>query len=167
MFFGGGFPEVFAEQLSLNSHALMSVLESVEQGMPTYAECGGLIYLSRQLLDHHHNIWPMVGAIPHCSRMTSTLTLGYRKSVALAESSLLKKGQQVIGHEFHYSQLSTYSTQPLFQMSRYASKYSGSWLEGCSSSNLHASYLHLHFAHDLSLAKRFLKNCLDFSKNFY
>jgi len=166
MIFGGGFPEVFAEELSANYEALRAVYQAITRGMPTYAECGGLMYLSRELINQTKQTWSMVGVILAQSKMTSTLTLGYRQARAIRTTSLLEKGETVIGHEFHYSQIPTINTDPLFEMTRYGSQKTTTWLEGWHLPNLQASYLHLHLAQNKALAQKFLNNCLDFSKKF-
>ena len=162
LIFGGGFPEVFAEQLSANLAAKTHILKAIKEGMPTYAECGGLMYLSNQITEQTGRTWSMVGAISTQTNMTSRLTLGYRQATALSDTITLKKGQTVVGHEFHYSQSEEKKSSPLFAMTRYGGKQNIPFLEGWSLPNLHASYLHIHFAQNIDLAKTFLNNCLDF-----
>ena len=91
LYFGGGFPEVFAGQLSENMPMIEAVREAIAQGIPTYAECGGLMYLSNTLIDFEGKSWPMVGSIPQTVKMGSKLALGYRTAEALQNGPLLKK----------------------------------------------------------------------------
>ena len=91
LYFGGGFPEVFAAQLSENRPMMAAVRQAIEQGIPTYAECGGLMYLSQNLTDFAGKSWPMVGSIPQTVEMGGRLVLGYRKAIALNNGPLLKK----------------------------------------------------------------------------
>ena len=164
MIFGGGFPEVFAEGLSANLSARSAVFKNIKNGMPTYAECGGLMYLGQKLTDHQGQSWNMVGSIATQSKMTKSLTLGYKQALVLRDTQLFKKGEKLIGHEFHYSKTDGVLTNPLFKISRYSSKQEKQWQdEGYHLYNLHASYLHLHFAQNNSLVARFLRCCLDFS----
>lgn len=161
LYFGGGFPEVFAQQLAENNLALEAVRAALQAGMPTYAECGGLMYLSEQIVDFNGQSWSMVGAIPTTAVMGSRLTLGYRQATALQDSPLLRAGSVVWGHEFHRSHLSEISTQPLFQTRGYEAR-SPATLEGWRSPNIHASYIHLHFGEQPQLPERFLRHCLRF-----
>ncbi len=158
LYFGGGFPEVFAPELAANTQAIASVQAAIQAGMPTLAECGGLMYLSEQIIDFDSKSWSMVGAIATEAVMGSRLTLGYRQATALQDSPLVKAGDIVWGHEFHRSHLSIMPTQPLFQ-TRGADKSSSTTSEGWRSPHLHASYIHLHFGEHPEIAARFLQQC--------
>jgi cobyrinic acid a,c-diamide synthase len=131
--------------------------------MPTYAECGGLMYLTESIADFEDNSYPMVGVLPTQARMGKRLTLGYRTAVAQADTPLLLQGDIVRGHEFHRSSLSVESTKPLFEMQRrvLTTMPTGSDLwEGWHLPQLHASYLHLHWGADRRLPERFIQQCL-------
>ena len=69
MYFGGGFPEVFAPQLAANISLIQAVKNSISAGIPTIAECGGLMYLCEQIIDFDGNSWPMVGILPTHAQM--------------------------------------------------------------------------------------------------
>ena len=158
LYFGGGFPEVFAQELSANTAAMKSVQAAIQAGIPTYAECGGLMYLCEQIIDFDGKSWQMVGAIPTNAVMGSRLTLGYRQATAVQDSPLVQAGNIVWGHEFHRSHLSIMPTQPLFQAQGY-DESSAIITEGWRSPHLHASYIHLHFGGNPEIATRFLQNC--------
>ncbi len=155
MYFGGGFPEVFAQELSHNSLGRDRVRAAILSGMPTYAECGGLMYLSQQIVDFEGHSVPMVGVLPTTAIMGSRLVLGYRQAVALRNSPLVSAGSTVWGHEFHRSYLSEMPPQPLYETRGYSSK-SSTTLEGWQLHQLHASYVHLHFGERPELPARFL-----------
>jgi len=156
MYFGGGFPEVFAPELAANTRAIASVKAAILAGMPTYAECGGLMYLCDKIIDFENNAWSMVGVIPTAAVMGSRLTLGYRHCIALQDSPLLQTSDTVWGHEFHRSSLSELPTQPLFQTQGLKTS---PVTEGWRLSNLHASYIHLHFGTRPNIPVRFLQHC--------
>jgi cobyrinic acid a,c-diamide synthase len=114
-------------------------------GAPIAAECAGLLYLSRSLDDN-----PMVGAIDADAVMGPRLTLGYREAVALTDSVLAVAGTRVRGHEFHRTVCRPRSgPQPAWQ-------WQGQPPEGFVAGNLHASYLHLHWAGLPGAARRFV-----------
>lgn len=153
LYFGGGFPEVFAGQLAENRSALRAVRAAIEVGMPTYAECGGLMYLCQGLTDFAGESFAMAGVLPTQAVMGSRLTLGYRQATAQQDSALVRKHQQVWGHEFHRSFLTLNPIHPLFQINHPQTP------EGWCVHHLHASYLHLHWGDRPELPARFLEQC--------
>jgi cobyrinic acid a,c-diamide synthase len=164
LYFGGGFPEVFAEALSESQPAREAVKAAVTGGMPTYAECGGLMYLSDRIRDFDNKAYPMVGIFPTEAQMGKTLTLGYRqatvqpRSLESEENSfLLAPNETVWGHEFHRSSLTTEPEQPLFKMQNYDGTLHKA--EGWRRFQAHASYLHLHFGEERSLLQRWINQC--------
>ncbi|NEN96994.1 MAG: cobyrinate a,c-diamide synthase, partial [Moorea sp. SIO3I7] len=157
MYFGGGFPEVFAEQLAENTSARESVRTAIESGMPTYAECGGLMYLGEQITDFDGKSWSMVGVLPTVTVMGKSLTLGYRQATALVDGPLLPVGATVWGHEFHRSHLTVMPSNPLFELRGYNQRKVG--VEGWQVYQLHASYVHLHWGSCLEVPVRFLQCC--------
>jgi cobyrinic acid a,c-diamide synthase len=166
LYFGGGFPEMFAVQLAKNENMRAAVRSNILAGMPTYAECGGLMYLTESIADFEGVSYPMVGVLPTQARMGKRLTLGYRTAVAQADTPLMVTGELVRGHEFHRSSLSLASIDPLFQMQKRVlnSMPSGGDLsEGWHLPQLHASYLHLHWGTCRQLPQRFIQQCLHWS----
>ncbi|OCR01194.1 cobyrinic acid a,c-diamide synthase [Oscillatoriales cyanobacterium USR001] len=159
-YFGGGFPEVFAEELSNNLPIRVAVKTAILAGMPTYSECGGLMYLCDSIIDFNSNYWPMTAILPTAAVMGKKLTLGYREALVLKESSLLSAGMKVYGHEFHRSHLTIESTAPIYQLQRY-DRWGENWqmTEGWQVNQLHASYLHLHWGETRDIPARFLQKC--------
>ncbi|AFY72663.1 cobyrinic acid a,c-diamide synthase [Synechococcus sp. PCC 7502] len=161
LYFGGGFPEVFAPQLSANQSARNSVKTAIKSGIPTIAECGGLMYLCDRLEDFDHNLYAMVGIFPTTAVMGKRLTLGYRQALALTDSCLVKTGDRIWGHEFHRSTLTESSNLPLFNLSGFDSGLQFP-AEGWQKYQVHASYVHLHFGAQPHLVERFLGCCLGY-----
>jgi len=161
LYFGGGFPEVFAQELAANHLARSAVKTLIQAGIPTIAECGGLMYLCDRLEDFEHNLYEMVGILPTTAVMGKKLTLGYRQAQALADSCLVQTGDRLWGHEFHRSTVTDSSKFPLFKRSGFDSQSSYPH-EGWQKYQVHASYLHLHFGAQTHLVKRFLHNCSKF-----
>jgi cobyrinic acid a,c-diamide synthase len=166
LYFGGGFPEMFAAQLAENSLMRAAVRSAIQAGMPTYAECGGLMYLTESIVDFENCSYPMVGLLPTQAQMGQGLTLGYRTAVAQTDTPLIVRGDMVRGHEFHRSNLLTEPTHPLFAMQRRVLTVmpsEGDLLEGWHLPQLHASYLHLHWGANRHLPERFIQQCLQWS----
>jgi cobyrinic acid a,c-diamide synthase len=161
LYFGGGFPEVFAAQLADNQTACQAVHKAMQAGIPTYAECGGLMYLCQHLTDFENKTWNLVGAIPAQSAMNPRLTLGYRHAKVLHSNFLLNPNETIWGHEFHRSQLLSLPPQPLFQLTGLSPDFSP-YREGWGTPHLHASYLHLHWGTQKFIPQRFLQRCQTF-----
>ncbi|XHM91021.1 cobyrinate a,c-diamide synthase [Peterkaempfera sp. SMS 1(5)a] len=135
---GGGFPEVFAAQLSANRPLRGAVAALAASGAPVAAECAGLLYLARSLDGR-----PMCGVLDADARMGERLTLGYREAVALHDSPLAAAGTRVHGHEFHR----TVCEPGAGGVAAWGWRGpDGPRTEGFVHSSVHASYLHLHWA---------------------
>ncbi|NJO71084.1 MAG: cobyrinate a,c-diamide synthase [Oscillatoriales cyanobacterium RM1_1_9] len=130
LYFGGGFPEVFAEPLSHNTLVRQAIRRLIELGIPTYAECGGLMYLAQAITDFNLKSWPMVGILPTMAVMGERLKLGYYQATVLNDSPLLTAKTRVCGHQFHRSDLTRQPPQPLFELKRYNQEHI-SEREGC------------------------------------
>jgi cobyrinic acid a,c-diamide synthase len=159
LYFGGGFPEVFAQQLAENTSTRHAVKTAILSGMPTIAECGGLMYLCEQIIDFEGKSWSMVGVLPTIAEMGGRLTLGYRRAIALQDSLIVSTGATVYGHEFHRSRLISTSSTPLFQSYRYDTAESTGDEGWNLFSSLHASYIHQHWGASLEIPQRFLEQC--------
>jgi cobyrinic acid a,c-diamide synthase len=142
---GGGFPEVYGEALAANTGLLADVRRRVAGGLVTWAECGGLLWLSRSLDGHR-----LAGVVPAEATMTGRLTLGYRRAVLREDSPFGPRGTEVRGHEFHYS-----TVEPTGGALDLSSRF-GSGRAGWASPTLLASYLHVHLASDPTLATNFV-----------
>jgi cobyrinic acid a,c-diamide synthase len=161
LYLGGGFPEVFAQELAENTRAREAVRTATLTGMPTYAECGGLMYLCEQIRDFEGQSWSMVGVLPTTTVMGKRLTVGYRQATALQDSPLLKAGATVWGHEFHHSQLTAMPEKPLFETRGYDQRGEGkAATEGWRRHQVHASYVHLHWGGYPEIPAQFLQWCI-------
>jgi len=140
LYLGGGYPEVHAERLTANERLRKEIRRRIEAGMPAYAECGGLVYLS-QAVDGHK----MCGLLPTEARMLPRRkALGYREVELADDGPLGPAGTRLRGHEFHYSELvmpqGVQRTYRVFDRKGRALE-----AEGYRKQNLLASYVHLHF----------------------
>jgi cobyrinic acid a,c-diamide synthase len=142
---GGGFPEVHAGALSANVGLRTEIAHLAARGGPIAAECAGMLYLSRELDGE-----PMCGVLDAVTAMQPRLTLGYRAAVALTDSVLAPAGTRVRGHEFHRTTAAPVAgPAPAWQ-------WSTEGPEGFVTHNVHASYLHLHWAGSPAIASRFV-----------
>ncbi len=139
LYLGGGFPETYAEALSANEPLREQVRAFADSGRPVVAECGGLLYLCRSLEGRR-----MCAVLDAEARMTDRLSLGYREARALADSPLAAVGAIVHGHEFHYSTVEPQAGA--LPASSPAWDLSGRGDEGFVAGEVHASYLHTHWA---------------------
>ncbi|MFT4083723.1 MAG: cobyrinate a,c-diamide synthase [Nocardioides sp.] len=148
IYLGGGFPEMHAADLAQNHSLLAELRAAVAAGVPTVAECAGLLYLCRSL-----DGVPMVGAIDADAAMSERLTLSYPVLTADHDTLLTRAGDRVTAHEFHRTRISPAHPSP-------DSGLVPAWCSdgrpaGFAGPTLHASYLHVHWAGHPRLARRF------------
>ncbi|MCX3064143.1 cobyrinate a,c-diamide synthase [Streptomyces beihaiensis] len=147
---GGGFPEVYAAELSANEPLRKAVAQLAGSGAPVVAECAGLLYLARSLDDQ-----PMCGVLDATARMSGRLTLGYRDAVAVSDSVLAPAGARMRGHEFHRTVLEPGAgPTPAWGM-----RLPERRVEGFVQDGVHASYLHTHWAALPDVARRLVDRC--------
>jgi cobyrinic acid a,c-diamide synthase len=148
MLIGGGFPEVHGAELAANARLLHDLRTRISAGLPTWAECGGLLLLARSLDGQ-----AMAGVVPADAVMTGRLTLGYRDGTTMAVSPIGPVGTTVRGHEFHYS-----TVDPAGEALRLASRW-GQRTEGWATPTLLATYLHHHPGGDPGRVAAFAATC--------
>lgn len=153
----GGFPEEHGAVLSANVSLRADVAALAAAGAPVHAECGGLLYLGRELDGH-----AMCGVLPAIGAMTPRLRLGYRDAVAMADSSMFTEGQRVTGHEFHRTALEPAAGEPAAW--RWALDGVAAPPEGFVVGGVHASYLHTHPAGQPESVARFVARCSEFAR---
>ncbi|GAA3366583.1 cobyrinate a,c-diamide synthase [Streptomyces antimycoticus] len=148
---GGGFPEVYAPELSANEPLRAAVAELAASGAPIAAECAGLLYLAGSLDGE-----PMCGVLAAEARMSERLTLGYREAVAISDTALAAAGTRVRGHEFHRTTIVPGAgAEPAWGLVHPERR-----TEGFAQGNVHASYLHVHWASAPGAAARFADRCV-------
>ncbi|WP_196279970.1 cobyrinate a,c-diamide synthase [Catellatospora paridis] len=143
---GGGFPEVYGDELAANKPLRDAVRDLAAAGAPVAAECAGLLWLARSLDGRE-----MCGVLDAEAVMTERLTLGYRDAVAVSGSVLADPGTRVTGHEFHRT-----AVTPAAGPSP-AWAWRGQPAEGFVQGGVHASYLHLHWAGQPGFARRMVR----------
>ena len=145
---GGGFPESHGAELAANGALLADVRRRLTAGLPTWAECGGLAWLCRELDGH-----PMAGVVDAVATMSDRLHLGYRTARTTVATPLGPAGIELRGHEFHYSTVDP-AGDALHLRSRFASHD-----DGHATPSLVATYLHHHPGGDPSIVARFVAAC--------
>lgn len=153
LYIGGGYPEIFAKKLEANHNMRDSVLKFHLEGNPIYAECGGLMYLSKSI-----NNYDMCNVFNYPAVMTKKpQALSYTISKAVNDNIMVNEGDIFKGHEFHYSKVNLNGVQRFaFQMLR--GKGIQHSMDGLMDKNTVASYVHTHVAAYPPLASNFTSN---------
>lgn len=163
VYLGGGFPEEFAAPLSEHPEVMEDLRQKISGGLPTYAECGGYMYLSESLTDLQGHTHKMVGVIPAHVQMQSRLCgFGYREATGQSGNWLITSSQQARGHEFHYSTIE-YRT-PVVPAYELTGHHAPAKAEGYLNASVVAGYTHLHFGSNPVLAEQFVARCAKYCR---
>ncbi len=158
IYIGGGFPELYAGQLAENELLKTAITVAVGQGMPLYAECGGLMYLSQGIIDFHEQFSEMVGILPIRTRMEKRrMALGYVEIITERQTIIGPAGILIRGHEFHWSSLEE-TGDVHYSYKSTKRRGSISKRDGIVVKNVLASYAHLHFGTDPERAKALIES---------
>ncbi len=161
IYLGGGYPEVHAAALSRNEAMRSAVREAAARGMPVFAECGGLMYLGKAIIDMDGARHDMAGVFGWETRMSRRLrALGYRDVEVLGGCPFLEKGARIRGHEFRYSEMRGRGAgAPGVFMALSPSTGEEAGTGGHVRKNVLATYVHLHFASNPAFARGFVMMC--------
>jgi cobyrinic acid a,c-diamide synthase len=160
---GGGFPEVLADRLEKNRSMVRSIRRAVDEGMPVYGECGGLMYLTRSISGYkgEKKSRKMVGIVEADTLMTGRLTLNYTDAEC---NDSIFGNMHLRGHEFHYSSIENIAKDSRFAYSMRKGKgVTGNQDGFIINGNTLAAYMHLHFA-NRKLPERMVLSCVRFSR---
>jgi cobyrinic acid a,c-diamide synthase len=143
LYIGGGFPETHAEQLANNVSFRNSVAAAAQQGLPVWAECGGLMFLARSI-QWKESSYPMAGFLPVDILLGNRPAgHGYEEVIADQANPFMKVGTLLRGHEFHYSKIiGTIPDKTVFQVKRGTGL--GNGRDGMLVNRTLASYMHIH-----------------------
>ena len=143
LYIGGGFPELFLEKLEANIGLRRDIARAINDGLPVYAECAGLMYLCQGIHWHHHR-YEMVGVIPcEVEMYQKPQGHGYVEVEVVDENPLFPVGLRLRGHEFHYSRLSKLDGIKFAYEMRRGRGIDGQ-LDAIVYNNVFAAYTHLH-----------------------
>ncbi len=153
---------MYAGKLSSNKAMLKSIKETVSNGLPTYAECGGFMYLQQSISDKQNNKYSMTGVLDGNSTMSEKLSrFGYTTLIAKEDNLFCKKGERVNAHEFHYSDSDNNGNS--FESVKPDGRRK--WECIFASDTIFAGYPHIHFYGNTKFAEGFLQKCCNFSKH--
>jgi cobyrinic acid a,c-diamide synthase len=157
LYIGGGFPELFSEQLTDNNDMRKAIKDFADASMPIYAECGGLMYLAQSIQTFNGKTYPMVRILPVKAKMISKhMSLGYITINVRRDNLLSDAGEVHRGHEFHWSTIEEVGeVKYAYEMVKRRGRSRKP--DGIIVGNVLASYAHLHFASNLSLARNLIK----------
>ncbi|MBE5870881.1 MAG: cobyrinate a,c-diamide synthase [Lachnospiraceae bacterium] len=154
---GGGYPELYGRDLSGNKTMLADIRQKIEEGLPTHAECGGFMYLHREMTDPEGNTWPLVGALDGTCRFQNRLQhFGYVNLCAKEENPLCEKDTQIPAHEFHRSVSDL--VQTVFDTEKNG-KHWGSFIQ---QQNLIAGFPHIHYYANPKIVSHFLETMYEY-----
>jgi cobyrinic acid a,c-diamide synthase len=162
---GGGFPEVIADELEKNVSIKKNILKLAQDNIPLYAECGGLMYLTRSISGYRNKKrkYKMVGLFDAETIMTGKLILGYTEAVLNNNKSIFGNVKRIRGHEFHYSNIinNHKDLKLIYTLKKGKGIIDG--YDGFYSNNSIASYMHTHFINS-KISDNFIESCYKYSK---
>jgi len=162
IYIGGGFPEILGEALEKNQTMKKKIKQLSEENIPIYAECGGLMYLTKSI-DYGKKIRKMVGIFDAETKMTKKMKLNYTQGNIISKNIISKKKHALQGHEFHYSKLESVSSDSKFAYELKIGEGIHNHFDGLIQNNTLASYGHLYFDSS-DYAKIFVNNCIKASR---
>ena len=162
IYIGGGFPEVKADLLEKNDVMKKLVKKHAQDGMPIYAECGGLMYLTKSIR-YKSGKFKMVGLFDAVTVMEKKLKLNYTHGTIRPNSPFSLQSKTFKGHEFHYSELDLLSKDSKFAYDMSIGIGIQDKKDGLTVHNTLASYMHVHFDGS-PIAANFVKSCISYSK---
>ena len=160
IYIGGGFPEVLGNSLEKNSSMKQSIKKLSEQNIPIYAECGGLMYLTKSI-DYSDKKYKMIGLFDAETKMTKRMKLNYTKGKIITKNIISDKSHLLHGHEFHYSELISISSDSKFAYQLEIGDGIKNHKDGMILYNTLASYGHLYFDSS-DYSKIFVKSCVKY-----
>lgn len=159
LYIGGGFPEEFAAELSSNEQVKHDIRSKIRAGLPTYAECGGYMYLAESITNSQGETFSMVGVLHATVSMhTSLKGFGYREVKGTDDNWFISSHEMARGHEFHYSTIA-YANPARAAYETLGYRWTSTRSEGFCSDTLVAGYTHIHFASNPAMAKAFVEKC--------
>jgi len=162
IYIGGGFPEVLGNALEKNSEMQKNIKNLAEFGRPIYAECGGLMYLTKSI-DYGTTKFKMVGLYDATTKMQKKLKINYTRASITEDCLVGRRSKTIQGHEFHFSELESISKDSRFAYKLDIGLGIKNQRDGLLQYNTLGSYMHLHFTLP-GIARTFVHNCIKQSR---
>lgn len=162
IYIGGGFPEVLGNSLEINQKMKKHIKKLAETNIPVYAECGGLMYLTKSI-NYDYKKFKMIGLFDAVTTMQKKLKLNYTKATVSHNCLIANATQSIQGHEFHFSELDSVPHDSKFAYDLSIGIGIKNKKDGLMEYNTLASYMHTHFTRS-NIAKKFVQNCVKNSR---
>jgi cobyrinic acid a,c-diamide synthase len=160
LYIGGGYPEVYAREVSANTSLREEIRELAERGLPIYGECGGYMYLNKCFKNAAGETYPFVGIFDGEAVMTGKLqNFGYLEIEGLTDTVLFHKGDRIRAHEFHRSLVLRKDEDFCIRGKKTVSGEKKNWLCGRKYKNVFGMYPHLYFPANPEFARNFVQAC--------
>ena len=166
IYIGGGFPEVFGKELEKNHEIRGAILEKAKSGLPIYAECGGFMYLTKDIQDIEGHTYSMVGVFDGRGKMTKRLqNFGYCQIETQENSRFFKEKLTIKSHEFHRSMVEIEDADYIYQVYKKRNgKVIKTWGCGIEKHNTLGAFPHIHFYSNLEFVKGFIDRCREYKR---
>lgn len=159
----GGYPELYLDRLSANKEMLAQIKNAIENNMPVIAECGGFMYLHKQIKDESGVMHEMVGAIDGTTYKTEKLQrFGYTFLTAENDNMLCRKGEEIKTHEFHYWDSTSCGNDFTARKASNGEEYRAVHADMHS----YMGFPHLYFYSDVKIAENFVIACMKYRSEY-
>ncbi|MFA9422584.1 MAG: cobyrinate a,c-diamide synthase [Sedimentibacter sp.] len=161
LYMGGGYPELYMKELSSNKSMLGDLRDKINMGLPTFAECGGYMYLLESFKDNNQEVYNLVGGVEGQSYMTKSLeNFGYATLTANSDNLMCKRNESINVHEFHYSS-STNKGSTFISKKPQSNKQHECII---ADKTKFIGYPHLHFLGNIDFPRNFISKCIEYRK---
>jgi cobyrinic acid a,c-diamide synthase len=150
---------MFLKELESNQSMRKSISQASEKGMPIYAECAGLMYMTQSIADFDGKSYSMVGALEGKTKMTGCTLIAYVTAEVVNTNILSDKASSIKGHEFHNSVITEIPVDTKFAYNMLMGQGIKDRKDGWIKNNILASYMHIHFAQNKEISRSFVEKC--------
>jgi cobyrinic acid a,c-diamide synthase len=164
IYIGGGFPEMYLKELEDNKAIRADIYAATKDGMPVYAECAGLMYLTKSIADFNCKTYEMIGALNGRTVMTNKTLMMYSQAKAVVPNILGPEGLELRGHEFHNSIVVDIPENAQFAYKMEIGEGIKDKQDGWVQNNVLAAYTHISFAQNKRIAPSFVDACRAYAK---